>query len=83
LRLFGSLGLLALLAGIVVDLYIVADRFLPFGSHQEIHNRPLLFVGIMLIIFGVSFILTGLQSEMIRHFAYRPEEEYSVRQVLD
>jgi glycosyltransferase involved in cell wall biosynthesis len=83
LRLFGSLGLLSLLAGIAIDLYIVADRFLPFGSHQEIHNRPLLFVGILLIIFGVSFILTGLQSEMIRHFAYHPEEEYSVRQVLD
>jgi len=83
LRLFGALGLLSLLAGIAVDLYIVADRFLPFGSHQNIHDRPLLFVGIVLIIFGVSFILTGLQSEMIRHFSYRPEEEYSVRQVLD
>ncbi len=83
LRLFGSIGFLMTFAGILIDLYIVLDRFLPFGSHQEIHNRPLLFVGIMLMIFGVSFILTGLQSEMIRHFAYRPEEEYSVRQVLD
>ena len=83
LRLFGMLGFLSLIAGIVVDLYIVLDRYLPFGSHTAIHDRPLLFVGIMLIIFGISFILTGLQSEMIRHFAYRPEEEYSVRQVLD
>ncbi|MGO8946473.1 MAG: glycosyltransferase family 2 protein [Ktedonobacterales bacterium] len=83
LRLFGGLGLLSVLAGLAVEIYIVADRFLPFGSHEAIHNRPLLFVGIMLLIFGVSFILTGLQSEMIRHFAYRPEEEYSVRQVLD
>jgi glycosyltransferase involved in cell wall biosynthesis len=83
LRLFGTIGFLLSLAGLIIDGYIVADRFLPFGSHQEIHNRPLLFVGIMLLIFGVSFILTGLQSEMIRHFAYRPEEEYSVRQVLE
>jgi glycosyltransferase involved in cell wall biosynthesis len=83
LRLFGTLGILSLLAGIGVDLYIVLDRFLPFGSHQEIHTRPLLFVGILLIIFGISFILTGLQSEMIRHFAYRPEEEFSIKQVLD
>ncbi|WIG57614.1 MAG: Glycosyltransferase [Ktedonobacterales bacterium] len=83
LRLFGTIGFLATLAGLAVDLYVVLDRFLPFGSHQEIHNRPLLFVGIVLLIFGVSFILTGLQSEMIRHFAYRPEEEYSVRQVLE
>lgn len=83
LRLFGMLGLLSLLAGIGVDLYVVLDRYLPFGSHTVIHDRPLLFVGIMLIIFGISFILTGLQSEMIRFFAYRPEEEYSVRQVLE
>jgi glycosyltransferase involved in cell wall biosynthesis len=83
LRLFGFFGILSTLLGIAIDLYIVLDRYLPFGSKEPIHNRPLLFVGIMLIIFGVSFILTGLQSEMIRHFAYRPEEEYSVRQVLD
>lgn len=83
LRLFGMIGLLATLAGLVVDGYVVADRFLPFGSQQPIHERPLLFVGIMLLIFGVSFILTGLQSEMIRHFAYRPSDEYSVRQVLE
>ncbi|HEV2235342.1 MAG TPA: glycosyltransferase family 2 protein [Ktedonobacterales bacterium] len=83
LRLFGTLGILSLIAGIGVDLYIVLDRYLPFGSHQQIHNRPLLFVGILLIIFGISFILTGLQSEMIRHFAYRPDEEYSIKQVLD
>ena len=82
LRLFGAIGLFSTVAGILVDLYVVLDRFLPFGSHQEIHNRPLLFVGILLLIFGISFILTGLQSEMIRHFAYRPTDEYSIRQVL-
>lgn len=83
LRLFGTLGLLSTLIGFFVDLYVVLDRALPFGSHQPIHDRPLLFVGILFLIFGVSFILTGLQSEMIRHFAYRPEQEYSVRQVLE
>jgi glycosyltransferase involved in cell wall biosynthesis len=83
LRLFGSLGLISFFSGLAVDAYVVGDRFLPFGSHQEIHTRPLLFVGIVLLIFGISFILTGLQSEMIRHFAYRPQDEYSVRQVLE
>ena len=83
LRLFGTIGLLALLVGFVIDLYVVLDRYLPFGSQQPIHDRPILFVGVILLIFGISFVLTGLQSEMIRHFAYRPEDEYSVRQVLD
>jgi len=81
LRLFGAFGLLSLVLGFLVDLYVVIDSY--FISHQPIHNRPLLFVGILLLVFGISFILTGLQSEMIRHFAYRPEEEYSVKQVLD
>jgi hypothetical protein len=51
--------------------------------HQPIHTQPLLFVGILLMIFGVQFILTGLQSEMIRHYAFQPGEEYSIRQELD
>jgi len=83
LRLFGPFGLLSIVVGFAIDMYVVLDRYLPFGSGTPIHNRPILFVGIILLIFGVSFILTGLQSEMIRHFAYRPEEEYSVKQVLD
>jgi glycosyltransferase involved in cell wall biosynthesis len=83
LRLFGTLGILSTIAGVLVDLYVVLDRYLPFGSGTPIHDRPLLFVGLLLIGFGISLILTGLQSEMIRHFAYRPEEEYSVRQVLE
>ncbi len=83
LRLFGTLGLITTLIGLGIDIYVVADRFLPFGSGQQIHNRPILQLGILLMIFGISFILTGLQSEMIRHFAYRASDEYSVRRVLE
>jgi glycosyltransferase involved in cell wall biosynthesis len=83
LRLFGTLGITSFLIGLAIDGYVVLDRLLPFGSNEPIHNRPLLFVGILFLIFGVSFILTGLQSEMIRYFAYRPAQEYSIRQVLE
>ena len=34
-------------------------------------------------VLGVQFILTGLQSEMIRHYAFRSDEEYSIRQELN
>lgn len=81
LRLFGPLGFITLFIGILVDLWVViASRFV---THEPIHNQPLLFVGILLMIFGVQFILTGLQSEMIRHYAFQPGEEYSIRQELD
>ena len=80
LRLFGPLGFWTLLIGIIVDAFVVARRIF---SGQPIHNQPLLFVGILLIIFGVQFILTGLQSEMIRYYAFQRGEEYSIRQELD
>src|SRR6266480_7732122 len=81
LRLFGPLVFWTFIAGVLVDIYVVATSYLV--THEPIHNRPLLFVGILLMFFGVQFILTGLQSEMIRHYAFQPGEEYSIRQELN
>lgn len=80
LRLFSPLGFVTLLLGILVNIFVVMRRFL---FNQPIHNQPLLFLGILLMIFGIQFILTGLQSEMIRHYAFQSDEEYSIRQELD
>ena len=80
LRLFAPMGFWTFLLGMVIDGFVVARRIF---SGEPIHNQPLLFVGILLMIFGVQFILTGLQSEMIRHYAFRSDEEYSIRQELD
>lgn len=81
LRFFGPMGFWTFLLGALVDLYVVIRSV--FFIHEPIHNQPSLFVGILLMIFGIQFILTGLQSEMIRHYAFRPDEEYSIRQELD
>ncbi|HEV2582972.1 MAG TPA: glycosyltransferase family 2 protein [Ktedonobacteraceae bacterium] len=81
LRFFGPLGFWTFLLGILVDVYVVVRSV--YFIHEPIHNQPLLFVGILLMIFGIQFILTGLQSEMSRHYAFRPDEEYSIRQELD
>ena len=81
LRFFGPLGFWTFFAGVVVDIYVVVRSYL--FTHEPIHNQPLLFVGILLLIFGVQFILSGLQSEMVRHYAFRSDEEYSIRQELD
>lgn len=80
LRLFVPLGFWTFVLGVLIDLIIVIRS--RFFSNVPIHNQPLLFVGILLMIFGVQFVLAGLQSEMIRHYAFRPDEEYSIRQEL-
>ena len=80
LRLFGPLGFFTLFLGFLIDIFVVIRKF---TINQPIHDQPLLFVGILLMIFGVQFILTGLQSEMIRYYAFRPDEEYSIKQELN
>jgi glycosyltransferase involved in cell wall biosynthesis len=81
LRFFGPLGFWTFLTGALVDIYVVIRSI--YFIHEPIHNQPLLFVGILLMIFGIQFILTGLQSEMFRHYAFRSDEEYSIKQELD
>jgi glycosyltransferase involved in cell wall biosynthesis len=81
LRLFVPVGFWAFVLGFLVDLWVVVKSY--FITHQYIHNQPLLFVGILLMIFGVQIVLAGLQSGMIRHYAFQRGEEYSIRQELD
>ncbi len=80
LRLFGSLGVILLLAGFLIDLYLV---ILKFAFNDQLSRHPLLWLGILLMLFGLSMVLTGFMSEMIRHYNYHPQQEYSIRQVLD
>ncbi len=81
LRLFVPVGFWTFLVGFLVDLWVVVKSYLI--THAPIHNQPLLFGGILLMIFGVQIVLAGFQSEMIRHYAFQRGEEYSIRQELD
>lgn len=63
LHLFGSLGLILLLAGTVINIYLAA---LWIGG-AGIGQRPLLLLGVLLMILGVQFVSHGLLAEMITH----------------
>lgn len=79
LQLFGTAGALLFLAGFGIGLYLTVLWFLGGG----IGWRPLLFLGILAMIVGLQLASIGLLGEMIRNFAYHPEEEYSIRKRLD
>src|SRR5260370_10753385 len=81
LRFFGPLGFWTMLAGFLIDRWVVVRS--SCIQVQLIHTQPLLFVGILLMIFGLQFFLTGLQIEMIRHYAFHRGEEYNNRQELN
>jgi glycosyltransferase involved in cell wall biosynthesis len=79
IRFFGTIGVLLFLCGFGIGLYLTWLWI--FGG--GIGWRPLLFVGILFMIVGVQMASIGLLGEMIRNFAYVPEQEYSIRQVLE
>jgi glycosyltransferase involved in cell wall biosynthesis len=78
MHLFGTLGALLFFFGFAIGLYLTGLWVLGEG----IGWRPLLFLGILAMVVGVQMASIGFLGEMIRNFAYDPEEEYSVRRLL-
>ncbi|MER3543036.1 MAG: glycosyltransferase [Chloroflexota bacterium] len=62
MQLFGGLGLLAFLAGLGIAAYL---SILKLVFHESIGNRPLLLLGILLVVVGVQLITMGLLGELI------------------
>ncbi len=61
-HLFGGLGTLFILVGLLVELYLTIDKL--FFGHP-IGQRPLLLLGALLIIVGVQLLSLGLIGELI------------------
>lgn len=61
-HLFGGLGTLLILIGLVVEFYLTIDKLF-FGN--PIGQRPLLLLGALLIIVGVQLLSLGLIGELI------------------
>jgi glycosyltransferase involved in cell wall biosynthesis len=62
LQAFGPIGLLCGLAGFVISLYLTIIKLF---LGQDIWGRPLLLLGILLIIVGFQLIVMGLLGEML------------------
>lgn len=80
LRLFGALGTLLCVVGGLICGYL---SVLWLQGQRPIGDRPLLTLGVLLLITGLQFFSTGLVGEMLRHSSYQPGDEYSIRRVLE
>jgi glycosyltransferase involved in cell wall biosynthesis len=79
LHLFGSLGLLSFVVGLVINLILAYQRIF---ADKFLSNRPLLFLAVMLVIVGIQFISIGLLGEMITETQKR-QDDYSLKNVLE
>ncbi|PKO21546.1 MAG: glycosyltransferase [Chloroflexi bacterium HGW-Chloroflexi-1] len=81
LHIFGGLGLILSLLGIVTGLYL---SFIKLVLGQSIGNRPLLLLAILLVVLGVQMISMGLLAEMVMRTYHEVQDKpiYVVRERL-
>ena len=80
LHLFGGLGLGLMTVGIGILVYLTVDKALG----HAIGGRPLLTLGVLLVVVGLQFFSLGLISEMITsHHEERAQERERVELLVD
>ena len=71
LHFFGLIGVIFLLAGLGINTYLTYEWWMGI----PLTNRPIIFLGILLILVGFQIISTGLIGEMITHHFQKQKEK--------
>ncbi len=81
LQFFGLTGGIMLAAGVLVEFYLT---FLKLFMGQDIGNRPLLILGVLLVISGLILSGIGLLAELIMRTYYEASGKhiYSIREII-
>jgi glycosyltransferase involved in cell wall biosynthesis len=82
IHLFGSLGLVSSGVGGALLAWLTYERMF---QHVPMGNRPLLSLGVMLVIIGLQFLVFGLLAEVLARTYYESQEKpiYVVRRVIE
>lgn len=78
LHFFGFIGSICLLAGLGINGYLTVEWF----TGTPVGNRPILFLGVLLILVGIQIISTGLVGEMLTYHFHK-HKEFPVRERMD
>jgi len=78
-HLFGGFGIISGILGLFILLGLSIQKIF-FGA--SIGNRPLLLLGVLLVILGVQLVSTGLIGELINHSKSRDSKAPKVAQIL-
>jgi len=81
LQIFGLAGMASFLAGLVISGYLTILRLF-YG--ESLSDRPILLLGVLLIMLGIQLILMGLLGELIVRTYHESQDKpiYAVREIL-
>ncbi len=76
IHLFGILGVLFVMLGILINMYLLVVKF---GFGEEIGNRPLLIFGLMFILAGIQLFTIGIVMELLIRTYYESQSKRPYR----
>ncbi len=79
MHLFGNVGVLLFAAGALINLYLVTLKI----AGQDIWGKPLLILGLMLVIGGIQFVTIGIivEIQMRTYFESQQKKPYKIRHI--
>lgn len=79
MHLFGNFGILVLIAGIIINIYLGVLKIMG----QDIWGKPLLILGVILLIAGIQLITIGIVVEMLMRTYYESQKKkpYKIRKI--
>ncbi len=79
MHLFGNLGVLLFVGGVVINLYLVGLKIMG----EDIWGKPLLLLGLLLVIGGIQFITIGIivEIQMRTYFESQKKRPYKIRRI--
>jgi glycosyltransferase involved in cell wall biosynthesis len=82
LYVFGGVGFLMFTAGFLIELYLT---FLKVFRGEDIGGRPLLILGVLLILAGIQLLSTGIIAELIvrTYYESRGEKPYIIEEKIN
>ncbi len=77
---FGNIGIVTLAIGVIINVYLLVLKILG----HDIWGKPLLLLGILLVLGGIQFITTGIIAElqMRTYFESQRKKPYRVKRVV-
>jgi len=80
MHLFGTLGVISLILGVFINIYLFILKL--FGC--TIGNRPMLTLGVLLVLAGIQLITTGFIAELIMrtYFESQNKKPWQIREVF-
>ncbi len=81
IHLFGNFGMLSFTIGGLILIYLMIVKF---ALGEDIGNRPLLILGILLLFVGIQFFTTGIiiDLQMRTYFESQQKRPYKVRKIF-